>query len=520
MIRNTTSVTLVLLTILALFTAAAPSAVMAEQQWNRINLPSKVAIGTVPVIGMSPTFPIDHTIFMEDGVTLYESQDGGNTWKDTQSVHQYSSGMYGGGSTTKTPTARIYIPPDFDHSQQLVWCTNYAENYVEDLPISQSGNIVVSIVNSYSEPALAPGRYNNDSLTLESFSLNYLFGFAFGPDGTMYIAGGAELYNDGKMTADCYNYLSGGNSLCDVGSYISGIKVSPNFSNDKTMLIQTDDGVLISTDGGHGFTATALPVVDGYYDLEFSPNYASDGTIAVVVPGAGLFLSTDRGTKWRDVLPGESVTAAAIGPSGAIYAGTDYTYGTQDGVYASFDNGQDWQNIGLEGSEISTLYVFNGTSGDLLSAATGSELDWTTVTRPVSSTPEPVSPGGPISSSFIIGKDSYAVSGSVNQMDAAPFIENGRAYLPLRYLARALGIGVAWDDATQTVTLANSEKVLSVEIGGEQITINGEKASFDYPPVIKNGRTYLPASFLATYLNYDLTWDGQNQTIVISKPLS
>ena len=296
---------------------------------NLINIPSKAAAGTVPVVALSPTFPSDHTIFMEDGFTLHESRDGGASWKDTQSFHYYAPGMYGGGSTTKMPTARIYIPPDFDHIQKLVWCTNYGNVYVEDLLFSQAGNVMVPIVNSSSEPAMAP---EEETGPLESFSVSYLFGFAFAPDGTMYTAGGVELYSVGKMTANDDIYPNG-DPLCDVGSYISGIEISPGFSNDQTMIIQTDRGVLISTNGGHSFAQTSLPVADGYYDLEFSPNYASDGTIAVVVPGAGLFLSTDRGVNWKDVLPGDSITAAAIGPSGAIYAGADYTYGTQDGIY-------------------------------------------------------------------------------------------------------------------------------------------------------------------------------------------
>jgi hypothetical protein len=101
-------------------------------------------------------------------------------------------------------------------------------------------------------------------------------------------------------------------------------------------------------------------------------------------------------------------------------------------------------------------------------------------------------------------------------MDADPFIEGNHTYVPLRYLVHALGIGVAWDDANQTVTLANSEIVLGMAIGIKQLTINGKNTVLNYPPVIRDGRTYLPAQLLATYFNYDVSWDGQNQAVVIS----
>jgi photosystem II stability/assembly factor-like uncharacterized protein len=79
MIKKTMSIVSVLLAIISL-AAPTPIPVLAAQQWTQINLPGKIHAGTVPVVSMSPTFPSDHTIFTEDGATLYESQDGGNTW--------------------------------------------------------------------------------------------------------------------------------------------------------------------------------------------------------------------------------------------------------------------------------------------------------------------------------------------------------------------------------------------------------------------------------------------------------
>jgi hypothetical protein len=508
MIKKTLGIVPVLLAIIALV-APAPITVLAAQQWNQITLPGKIHTGTVPVIGMSPTFPNDHTIFTEDGTTLYESRDGGNTWSDLESVHQDYCEIYGGNSTTKTPTARILIPPDVDCSNNVVWTTIMANDYYQDLSTRRSGNVVSPFMVKSSEPPPPPGPVSMVIRTI-------LLGFAFGPNSTMYIAGGAEIYS-GNMAPDYYqSNPEAWTSLCDVNSYIYDIELSPDFSNDHSMIIQTDDhGVLISTDGGHKFTQTSLPIADGYYYMRFSPNYASDGTIAVVVPGAGLFLSTDQGADWQDVLPGESVTAVAIGPSGTIYAGTDYTYGTQNGVYASFDRGQTWQNIGLEGSAVSSLYVFKGTVGENVYAATDSDLAWTTVTPSMTISTGEISP---TLVQFTIGQDSYTVAGRIYQTDAAPYINNGRVYLPVRYLARTFKIGLAWDKSEQTLTLADSKKVLEMTIGVKQLTINGENTILNYPPVIKDGRTYILARLLATYMNYSVTWDGQNKTVIVSLP--
>ena len=44
-------------------------------------------------------------------------------------------------------------------------------------------------------------------------------------------------------------------------------------------------------------------------------------------------------------------------------------------------------------------------------------------------------------------------------MDTAAFIdeEEGRTYVPVRFLAEAMGYTVGWDEATQTVSLDKAE---------------------------------------------------------------
>lgn len=44
--------------------------------------------------------------------------------------------------------------------------------------------------------------------------------------------------------------------------------------------------------------------------------------------------------------------------------------------------------------------------------------------------------------------------------DAAPFIEGGRTYVPVRFAAQALGAAVGWDNDTNTVLLVDTEKIM------------------------------------------------------------
>lgn len=51
--------------------------------------------------------------------------------------------------------------------------------------------------------------------------------------------------------------------------------------------------------------------------------------------------------------------------------------------------------------------------------------------------------------------------------DAAPFIEGGRTYVPVRFAAQALGAAVGWDNNTQTVLLVDTEKMMQTEFAGQ-----------------------------------------------------
>jgi hypothetical protein len=49
------------------------------------------------------------------------------------------------------------------------------------------------------------------------------------------------------------------------------------------------------------------------------------------------------------------------------------------------------------------------------------------------------------------------VNGKAGQLDAAPLIVNGRTFLPARYIAEALGYTVQWNAAAQTVNIVGNQ---------------------------------------------------------------
>lgn len=117
---------------------------------------------------------------------------------------------------------------------------------------------------------------------------------------------------------------------------------------------------------------------------------------------------------------------------------------------------------------------------------------------------------------FVIGQASYTVSGTVYKMDAAPYILNGRTLVPVRYLADELGAQTTWDAATQTVTVTVGSTTIDLVIGSTTLTVNGTASQMDVAPLINNGRTYLPARYVAEALGAAVAWNPSTQTVTIT----
>ncbi|MEW5952345.1 MAG: copper amine oxidase N-terminal domain-containing protein [Bacillota bacterium] len=117
---------------------------------------------------------------------------------------------------------------------------------------------------------------------------------------------------------------------------------------------------------------------------------------------------------------------------------------------------------------------------------------------------------------FVIGSTTYTLNGAAMTMDVAPYVRDGRTYLPIRYVATALGVAdnnILWDSATGTVTLLKGDKVVQVVVGSKTMTVNGASIAMDVAPEIKDGRTMLPFRWIAWAFNADVEWDATAQTV-------
>ncbi len=111
-----------------------------------------------------------------------------------------------------------------------------------------------------------------------------------------------------------------------------------------------------------------------------------------------------------------------------------------------------------------------------------------------------------------IGRPRAYVKGEEKRIDpdnvaVMPFEEDDRTFLPVRFLAEALGAQVDWDEGSQTATVKKGSDTVEVTIGSNQIRRNGKVQAIDAPARTRDNRTFLPVRAIAEALGQKVTWD-------------
>ncbi|MBQ2941734.1 MAG: alkaline phosphatase [Clostridia bacterium] len=116
-----------------------------------------------------------------------------------------------------------------------------------------------------------------------------------------------------------------------------------------------------------------------------------------------------------------------------------------------------------------------------------------------------------------IDKKEASVFGEIKVNDVAPLITNGRTMLPARFVTEALGGTVSWDGEKREVIIEKEGLKLILTIDKDTAILNGEEVKLDAPAFIENGRTYTPVRFIAEALGAKVSWNAETKEVTITK---
>ncbi len=116
---------------------------------------------------------------------------------------------------------------------------------------------------------------------------------------------------------------------------------------------------------------------------------------------------------------------------------------------------------------------------------------------------------------------SIQVNGKEVHPDSDPYIENSRTFVPIRFVAEALGIEeISWDEEAETAVLGNNDITISLPYGSHIARVNSTGMKLEAPINIWDDRIFVPVRFIAETFDCTVQWDAKNYIINIKSNAS
>jgi photosystem II stability/assembly factor-like uncharacterized protein len=286
----------------------------------------------------SPDYPNDHTVFSANWVRVVRSTDGGASWAEIE----------------------VGPPPPGDPLRQFVLAVS--PSYASDRTVfaaTRHGEVFRSEggggQNSWARVGSLPDRVRSLAVSPHYVDDRVLYAgtvsgvFASADAGGRWHPVGPRVANapQGRET--------------DPGALVA---ISPAYDRDGTVFAGTDSGLFVTRDAGRSWTeVTAEPLTasSGIEAVAISPDYQNDRTVVISTREHGLLRSTAGGRSFRavgtELLRANHLVADFSNPTSApiqfspTFASdhTIFAYGQGD-VLRSTDGGDCWQVLTLPSS--------------------------------------------------------------------------------------------------------------------------------------------------------------------------
>jgi len=106
------------------------------------------------------------------------------------------------------------------------------------------------------------------------------------------------------------------------------------------------------------------------------------------------------------------------------------------------------------------------------------------------------------------------VNGQTMSFPQPPIEQAGRVFVPLRGIFEQLGASVVYQNGAINAT--GDGRTVSLHIGSNQATVNGQTQTLDSPPFIQGETTLVPLRFIAQALGATVDWNNNTSTVTIN----
>jgi photosystem II stability/assembly factor-like uncharacterized protein len=339
-------------------------------------------------LSISKTFEQDKTIFLGGFNGLFKSTDGGQNWREIDTLSRAIVGLA--------------VSPDYQNDSTVAVVTYLGEAYISHdqgttWKALNQGLELPRFTNNFQEPYQDPRRffdiafspnYRSDktifttllwskflfytdrdqrwqivSLKQTARSLNIAVSPNFASDNTIYLISQAGIIFQSSDRGK--NFANVGKVTRQKNNDSPFLVISPNFATDKTLFASGSKGVYQTVDGGKNWQCVTenTPLMErNNLKLAISPNYKIDRTV-IASTDRGLFITKDGGKSWvKSTAVGERyLEGIAISPN----YNSDRTFWVSargNGLLKTEDNGNTFNQVGDNSISLSLLNNFEGSS--------------------------------------------------------------------------------------------------------------------------------------------------------------
>lgn len=100
-------------------------------------------------------------------------------------------------------------------------------------------------------------------------------------------------------------------------------------------------------------------------------------------------------------------------------------------------------------------------------------------------------------------------------LDDEPILIDGRVFVPLRGVLEQVGVVVDYDAESAQITLQRDRLEVKITLSPLEVALNGEPLDIDVPPFIHDGRAYVPLRFVAEAFGERVVWSKELRQVSI-----
>jgi len=99
--------------------------------------------------------------------------------------------------------------------------------------------------------------------------------------------------------------------------------------------------------------------------------------------------------------------------------------------------------------------------------------------------------------------------------DVEPVVRSGRAIVPVRVVSEALGAAVQWLSQGRQVVVRAGERQVRLTLGSRAAQVDGRAVSLDVAPYVEQGRTMVPLRFVGEGLGFAVRYETRTASVLL-----